>query len=441
MPLPWKKSKCKRISKFVADHLHSPPKRGGSLVVETGFPTSLVDLFVKNRNRMKKPSKKKRFEPVPDPVPVPISIPVPLDAAPWNSRLALPTGPVLAEQSGVVANGGGEVMDVNGSSMVSFKMVLVVILALGASKFVIGFTVSAFLLVFLEYVAKHLYRVLKPCDDAQKSLKSLVHTVFCFVGVKVDKFVIKEDRSLTVDSSGLIEDRSVDDPIHEIQIHRSSSISVPSSGEIQSMEYEFDFHSEVSEEMRKQDAMEKEEVCVSDVVDLKSRKTDGAKIKSKIEKLLPKKLLGSKRKRLESKTEAAPPGGDNKLVMRTEQESLEEEGQGGLEHVEKSTSSTERNGDHIDVADGICSSSEVSRPAGEDSIVREDIGIKTERKLGHIVLILLVLTGLVGGRVLALALTLSWCLLWRLTGTLSKFTKGYTEEVSISSRNLGSICL
>ncbi|CAB4276594.1 unnamed protein product [Prunus armeniaca] len=58
MPLPWKKMRVNRISQFVAD-LQSP-KRGGSLVVQTGFPTSLVDLFVKNRDHLKKPSKKNK---------------------------------------------------------------------------------------------------------------------------------------------------------------------------------------------------------------------------------------------------------------------------------------------------------------------------------------------------------------------------------------------
>lgn len=58
MPLLWKKAKTTRMSRMVAD-LQSP-KRGGSLVVETGFPTSLIDLFVKNRDRLRKPSIKKR---------------------------------------------------------------------------------------------------------------------------------------------------------------------------------------------------------------------------------------------------------------------------------------------------------------------------------------------------------------------------------------------
>ncbi|KAJ6293461.1 hypothetical protein OIU78_025441 [Salix suchowensis] len=58
MPLPWKKNKVSRFSRIVAD-LQSP-KGGSSLVVETGFPTSLVDLFVKNRERLKKPTGKKK---------------------------------------------------------------------------------------------------------------------------------------------------------------------------------------------------------------------------------------------------------------------------------------------------------------------------------------------------------------------------------------------
>ncbi|KAL5731505.1 hypothetical protein ACHQM5_004226 [Ranunculus cassubicifolius] len=54
MPLPWKKkSKINRgVSRFVNDIRAS--KRGESLVVQTGFPTSLIDLIVKNRNRFNK---------------------------------------------------------------------------------------------------------------------------------------------------------------------------------------------------------------------------------------------------------------------------------------------------------------------------------------------------------------------------------------------------
>lgn len=57
MPSLWKKQNGNRISRLVAD-FQTGPKRGGSLVVETGFPTSLIDLFVKNRDKLKKPKSK-----------------------------------------------------------------------------------------------------------------------------------------------------------------------------------------------------------------------------------------------------------------------------------------------------------------------------------------------------------------------------------------------
>ncbi|KNA03637.1 hypothetical protein SOVF_207230 [Spinacia oleracea] len=59
MPSLWKKHKGSRISRLVSD-LQTAPKRGGSLVVETGFPTSLVDLFVKNRDKLQKHKSKNR---------------------------------------------------------------------------------------------------------------------------------------------------------------------------------------------------------------------------------------------------------------------------------------------------------------------------------------------------------------------------------------------
>ncbi|XP_076918178.1 uncharacterized protein LOC143578496 [Bidens hawaiensis] len=62
MPFSWKKkTKRNRFSQLVADHLQSP-KRGGSLVVETGFPTSIIDLYVRNRGRFRKSSVKKQSE-------------------------------------------------------------------------------------------------------------------------------------------------------------------------------------------------------------------------------------------------------------------------------------------------------------------------------------------------------------------------------------------
>ncbi|WZZ35358.1 hypothetical protein YC2023_018759 [Brassica napus] len=58
----WKKPKSGRLSRFMSEFQQSP-KRGGSLVVETGFPASLIDLFFKNRDRLKiSSSKTKRIQ-------------------------------------------------------------------------------------------------------------------------------------------------------------------------------------------------------------------------------------------------------------------------------------------------------------------------------------------------------------------------------------------
>ncbi|KAF3485330.1 hypothetical protein F2Q69_00055214 [Brassica cretica] len=62
MSLLWKKPKSGRLSRFMSE-FHQSLKCGGIMVVETGFPTSLIDLFFKNRDRLKKySSKTKRIQ-------------------------------------------------------------------------------------------------------------------------------------------------------------------------------------------------------------------------------------------------------------------------------------------------------------------------------------------------------------------------------------------
>ncbi|KAL0398248.1 UNVERIFIED_CONTAM: hypothetical protein Sradi_2168100 [Sesamum radiatum] len=57
------------------------------------------------------------------------------------------------------------------------KMFLVVVLALGTKRLTVGFTISAFLLFFLEYAGKHVCRLLKPCLEAKGVLRSVVQRV------------------------------------------------------------------------------------------------------------------------------------------------------------------------------------------------------------------------------------------------------------------------
>ncbi|PQM37221.1 uncharacterized protein Pyn_18362 [Prunus yedoensis var. nudiflora] len=177
MPLPWKKMRVNRISQFVAD-LQSP-KRGGSLVVQTGFPTSLVDLFVKNRDHLKKPSKKnknknrKKNNWSADQVNDRITANCELGSGNFGI-LVQPSSPKVENLSreegdrGVEAGGfrvlgethvENRIVDdeqcVGGNwravLLAVLKMFAVVVLALSTKKLAVGITLSAFLLLFLEY--------------------------------------------------------------------------------------------------------------------------------------------------------------------------------------------------------------------------------------------------------------------------------------------------
>ncbi|GMP71638.1 hypothetical protein CsSME_00029969 [Camellia sinensis var. sinensis] len=439
MPV-WKKAKGNRITQLVADHIQSP-KHGGSLVVETGFPTSLVDLFVKNRDRLKKPSKKsskkKRFESIPDPIPIPdrssspssttLSTPnshprpnsplVSLNSTPSslrspNSGLCPPSvcglasghpSPARSSSSGnqidaiqdsfVVGDckdsSGGNVVDANRVFVAISKMFLVVVLALCTKKFVVGITMD------------------KTVNKEDKGLKAQ-----------------KGSAPVVADCFGLIENHKIGGgPNQEIQIEEPSA----NLSEIQSAKYAFGSRSSkekwVCEEMGKNEVMEKGEACVSDVVvDLKGQRTRSGRLTSKIKKLVPKKFRSSKKTKLNLKSE--------ELVFIEDKEHLEDGEQSGLEYDEKSWSlssglSSRVNGDQIDE---IQSSTEISQSEIEDSMVKEKIGTKIERNSGYLFLVVIVLVGLVGGRVLAFALALSWYVLLKSVATIKKFIKGSSAD-------------
>uniref|UniRef100_A0A5B7BL24 Ethylene-responsive nuclear family protein n=1 Tax=Davidia involucrata TaxID=16924 RepID=A0A5B7BL24_DAVIN len=496
MPVPWKKAKFTRVSQLVADHLH-PPKRGGSLVVETGFPTSLIDLFVKNRERLKKPSKKKRCEPTtadqvpnfplrpsnsPSPSNSPTICPSPVFPV---SELTNPkcSPPIQSDNcikisNGIVARevnnksivvvGGdrvegssrGEAADANGVLATVLKMSLVVVLALGTKKLAVGITMSAFLLIFLEYFGKYVWKLFKSCKNAQESLKPLIQRVLCFLRIKQDNLIMEEEdnRGLkapieqqngvsSCSNSVEVEGGGLNDPIEEIQIVQPNSILVPPVEEIQRVKDEFEMRGcdkkwgceelDTKKGMEREDGygsedldtkgvMEGEEDYRGDALKLKNQRSRRAKIKSKIKKLVPKKFRNSKKKGSSSIE-------DDKVVMCEEQEQEEEGG--------KSSSFSSNRYDEQDVDDVICSPGELLQPEVEAIIVREEVGGDTERNLerernsGHVILFLIVLVGLVGGRVFALVLTLSWCLMLKSAGTLRRFMKvpSIRSRVKISS--------
>ncbi|KAL5561324.1 hypothetical protein UlMin_031071 [Ulmus minor] len=169
MPIPWKKTKVTRISQIVAD-LQSP-KHGKLLVVKTGFPTSLIDLFVKNRDCLKTPSmnKKKKKNSQNNNV----------DSRNSNEI----TSHSCSNSSICVKPSCGEV---DGSSvfLVLLKIFTVVGLALSTKKLAVGITLSAFVLLCLEYLGKHFLCFFKPCSVAKEALKSTIRRVSISISLK-----------------------------------------------------------------------------------------------------------------------------------------------------------------------------------------------------------------------------------------------------------------
>ncbi|KAG0477081.1 hypothetical protein HPP92_013922 [Vanilla planifolia] len=164
----WKKIK-------IADGLLSGlcSKPGGSLVVQTGFPTSLADLIVKNHVRRKKSSLKSKRK------------------ALLSSDLAFAStteaksdrGSSLMENEGLsgcnsVQNSISSNRKVGYGSnfrflpgMVILSVVLVVI---GNKAVVIGITISAFCLLILELSGFRAFWFLNLCDDRKKRMNSVI---------------------------------------------------------------------------------------------------------------------------------------------------------------------------------------------------------------------------------------------------------------------------
>ncbi|CAA0407474.1 unnamed protein product [Arabidopsis thaliana] len=159
--LPWKKPKSSRILRFISEFQQSP-------FVETGFPTSLIDLFFKNRDRLKK-SPSKRFQ----------RIERQIRTAPNASSLSnqdtifekpsriktvrskvekvnCVKGKSAALKKNAIKNsvfgGSGEVV------LMAFKVLIVALLALSTKKkLTLGITLSAFALLLTELVAARVF--------------------------------------------------------------------------------------------------------------------------------------------------------------------------------------------------------------------------------------------------------------------------------------------
>ncbi|KAG2318464.1 hypothetical protein Bca4012_055333 [Brassica carinata] len=392
MPLPWKKSKSGRISRFVTDLQHSP-KHGGSLFVETGFPTSLIDLFVKNRDRLKKSSSKRNNNKAPTQTaptrPRVLSPPLlqRLDPASVTEDLTaskvdedLDGGSCLTSENRHDGddnkdhrNGGDRGGGCCVLTVVVVKVFAVAVLALSTKKLAVGITISAFALILLELAVVRVFTLLNLCPDAEVRLHSLFGKL---IGKKKRKEKVEES------SSSSMQEREKNKVSLEI---------------IESFQDSRDCVEEVQVPPE-----EREVETIREVVLIKE-KSKSAKLKSKIvKKIVPKKLRTYKKKKklkMKEKQEA-----EGVKVAEEEKECLTEVSSFYSEdRIERGISERDETGSNPPFLE---SCEEVEEEEEEESGSKGDL-------TKVIVLVVIALAGLLIGKVIASVLTLSWCLILR----------------------------
>ncbi|CAL4943523.1 unnamed protein product [Urochloa decumbens] len=163
MPSPPKERPSGRLGRLLAA---LRPSRAGPLPVQTGFPTSLADLVVKNHGRLKKqpsPSSKRgrraaaaasptpSVSPSPSPSPPPASPPPPPPAAAAVSPSDRPR-PGLSPAGRVKVAGGGGGFGLGLGFLAASGVVSLALLVIWSKKVVAAVTVAAFSLFLLESV-------------------------------------------------------------------------------------------------------------------------------------------------------------------------------------------------------------------------------------------------------------------------------------------------
>ncbi|CAL9129800.1 Ethylene-responsive nuclear protein [Musa troglodytarum] len=180
---PWKKFRAGGgggggggVSRLLAEL--RPPEQGGSLVVQTGFPTSLADLVVKNRGRLKKPSRKKKLPPsdLDSSVATPVVATPSDDGARPGAAFVNRPAPVTecGRSSSLISTETDKKRLKTGLGFLLAMMSVLVLLAIERKKLVVGITVSAFALRLLDSMSFRMLGFLKPCPEAKSRLNSVV---------------------------------------------------------------------------------------------------------------------------------------------------------------------------------------------------------------------------------------------------------------------------
>ncbi|XP_038893606.1 uncharacterized protein LOC120082488 [Benincasa hispida] len=423
MPLlPWKTTRASRISQIVAD-LQSP-KRGGSLVVETGFPTSVVDLFVKHRDRLRKHSARRKLKKklsknefhdsiaqlsssTPQSHPSEINSSGSLGSCVLRGNLEIEDLKVLDEARECRDRGceliqdrtemcvvGGDGAGGNGVCLFVLKIFVVAVLALSAKKLVVGITLYAFLLFLLEFVGERAVRFLKPCTHGKVALRFLIQKVSKHLWIGKDDLVTQDSRNCEGEP---VTEVPLDAFLNESQL--SSSIE-----EIQLVEPEFDAGvtpKGVEDEKRRLDFLgdEKENKDGGDLQVCENQRG----IRRKQNRRMFEKLV----RRKSSNQAIEKKNNPEELEFRSDR--LDKD---SIEEQENETLEKEQDQDR-EIRSIFCED-EQQRLAMEAAESCEVHGIEREGSLSYAILVLIVLAGLFGGRFLAVVLTTACCFMIKL---------------------------
>ncbi|XP_047046640.1 protein VASP homolog [Lolium rigidum] len=152
--------------------LRPPPSRAGSpsnFPVQTGFPTSLADLVVKNHGRLRKPRKPRR--PTAALVPPPVALTVAAEELPLSPP-PQPLSPVAVQRPDAAPRPpeGGTVFRLRPELLVLGGTVALALLALWSEGTVAAFTVAALSLLWIESSSRRRRRL--PTAEADAMLDS-----------------------------------------------------------------------------------------------------------------------------------------------------------------------------------------------------------------------------------------------------------------------------
>lgn len=395
-PHLWKKAKNATVSSFISD-LSSRGRRS-PLVVQTGFPTSLADIIVKNRSRLKKPSSKKKvpitecpWSPPPPPRPSQIS-----GSAESLDALELP----LSDERSGSEIGRGESHDsevcnpdsedlsrscsdeLNNVSIPGcrwFSAVLmaflVVILAVVTKEIAVGITAFAFVLFFLEFVVKRWSFPRRKCAVGSDVI--LVNE-FDLGSIDPKRMEVSQDHGDFVEIEEILNEK--DCQSNETEVTESPNLDLLMC----------EWKREVLEVGGDGDSIKIKK-------DRNRKLANATSVDKFFKKLVPKKYRAPKAEKVCKE----------KLDSSSEDSELKA-GEGEDVQVQE---------EFHEMEDEEVSSSEFSNETSslvnsEDMVLaRENMCIETTKsKMGHLIIFVIVLLGLVEGRAVALSVTVAWFL-------------------------------